>query len=94
MTQVHKANQHSKRAGNLWRNRAHKRALHVHVQGPNRADRRLPLRLAHAADVAAKAAEKARKAELAAAIPTHPVFAALSPEARATIASNMEPPQS
>lgn len=62
MPQVHKANLHSKRAGNLSMNRAYKRKLEAHCARANRADRRLPLRLIHAANIEAK-----RLAKLAAA---------------------------
>lgn len=52
--QVHKANQHSKRMGNLPVNRRWKRAM---LPGqPNRAARREPLRVAYAAAKAAEAA--------------------------------------
>lgn len=53
MSQVHKANRHSKRANNQTMNRRYKRVLAAHLAPANRVDRRLPKRLIYAANIAA-----------------------------------------
>lgn len=60
MSQVHKANRHSKRASNVSVNRFYKRVLAAHLAPANRADRRLPKRLIHAANIAAMQAAAAQ----------------------------------
>lgn len=56
MSQVHKANQHSKRENNLGLNRRWKR-VHTEIRlrgtAPNRATRREPIQAAYAANIAA-----------------------------------------